>query len=523
MPVPGLYAALFPPAMAAGSAETNAGVGSPMSHNELAFVHGWAYSRPRGVTDPVELARRVATASSVFSDRPWREQLARWDDQVKPATRREHLRLARVPVGTLVDADAAAYLATCCRWLTAMVTQHHRHNSSAVVPVSDFVAHAVEWTGLPATAVAPVLGGWSAVSRGDSDLLRSAATAVRATPSVRAALFQEADASESLARLRRDAPDAVRDWTELAAVRQVGGFDTGGPCGGELPEVVLRQLRTAVDEDTDARTRAARVAADSVAREIRSQVPKAERAAFDDLLTEARLVYRLRDERGVESDVAAAGLLRTAVLRVGARLAQEGRLRRPEDMLEATPDELARLPVCDPIAAPLADRAERRAAATSFTPPSSIGDDSLPLPTADPASLAPFRRLIAARNVTVAGMWAIGADRPLTEAATGVVGVAAHPGVVEGRARLVLQPSDLTSVEPGDVLVTVSTTEAACAVAGMLSAVVTDQGGFTSHAAIVARECGIPAVVGCGNATSRIPDGAKVRVDGTAGVVTLLG
>ncbi len=72
------------------------------------------------------------------------------------------------------------------------------------------------------------------------------------------------------------------------------------------------------------------------------------------------------------------------------------------------------------------------------------------------------------------------------------------------------------------MLVTASTTEAFNIVLPLLGAIVTDRGGLLSHAAIVSRECGIPAVVGCREATALIADGARVRVDGTTGEVRVL-
>jgi pyruvate,water dikinase len=74
----------------------------------------------------------------------------------------------------------------------------------------------------------------------------------------------------------------------------------------------------------------------------------------------------------------------------------------------------------------------------------------------------------------------------------------------------------------GDVLVTESTTEAFNILLPLLGAIVTDSGGLLSHSAIVAREYGIPGVVGTRNATELIPDGTRVRVDGDAGEVILL-
>jgi phosphoenolpyruvate synthase/pyruvate phosphate dikinase len=79
----------------------------------------------------------------------------------------------------------------------------------------------------------------------------------------------------------------------------------------------------------------------------------------------------------------------------------------------------------------------------------------------------------------------------------------------------------LARVQEGDVLVTVATSPAFNVVLPLVGAIVTDRGGMLSHAAIVAREYGVPAVVGSGDATRRIPDGARVRVDGDAGEVAV--
>ena len=96
------------------------------------------------------------------------------------------------------------------------------------------------------------------------------------------------------------------------------------------------------------------------------------------------------------------------------------------------------------------------------------------------------------------------------------------PGVYAGPARLVLQSSDMNRVVRGDVLVTASTSPALNLLLPLLGAIVTDRGGQLSHAAIVAREYGIPAVVGTHRATSVIKDGARVEVNGTSGKIKLL-
>jgi pyruvate,water dikinase len=101
-------------------------------------------------------------------------------------------------------------------------------------------------------------------------------------------------------------------------------------------------------------------------------------------------------------------------------------------------------------------------------------------------------------------------------------GLAASRGVYEGPARRVSGPAEFGRIVQGDVLVTESTSEAFNILLPLLGALVTDSGGLLSHSAIVAREYGIPGVVGTREATDRIADGTRVRVDGDAGEVTVL-
>jgi pyruvate,water dikinase len=101
-------------------------------------------------------------------------------------------------------------------------------------------------------------------------------------------------------------------------------------------------------------------------------------------------------------------------------------------------------------------------------------------------------------------------------------GAAASPGVVEGPARVVIDIEQLADVRDGDVLVCPITSPAWAPIFPKVTAVVTDIGGVMSHAAIVCREYGLPAVVGTGRATAEIRTGQSIRVDGSTGVVTIL-
>jgi len=102
-------------------------------------------------------------------------------------------------------------------------------------------------------------------------------------------------------------------------------------------------------------------------------------------------------------------------------------------------------------------------------------------------------------------------------------GFAASPGVVEGVARVLKNANDIGEMRDGEILVCPVTNPSWGPVFGKIRAAVSDIGGTMSHAAIIAREYGMPAVVGTGSATKRITTGQRLRVDGNTGVVTILG
>ena len=103
-----------------------------------------------------------------------------------------------------------------------------------------------------------------------------------------------------------------------------------------------------------------------------------------------------------------------------------------------------------------------------------------------------------------------------------ITGSPGSAGRVEGLVRCLTSPEEGHLFRQGEVLVAVQTDIAWTLIFPRAAAVVTDVGAPLSHAAIVARELGIPAVVGCGDATARLRTGDRVRVDGGAGTVTLI-
>ncbi|MFG2044638.1 PEP/pyruvate-binding domain-containing protein [Dactylosporangium sp. NPDC048998] len=126
--------------------------------------------------------------------------------------------------------------------------------------------------------------------------------------------------------------------------------------------------------------------------------------------------------------------------------------------------------------------------------------------------------LLQARPITALGAPAAAGGRG--SAPSLVTGVPSSPGRARGPARLVRSIDDFSRVRRGDILVCRTTDPAWTPLFRLAAAVVTETGGVLSHAAIVAREFGIPAVVGAGEAMASLTDGAPVTVDGTAGTIT---
>ncbi|HEV8627652.1 MAG TPA: PEP-utilizing enzyme [Acidimicrobiia bacterium] len=193
---------------------------------------------------------------------------------------------------------------------------------------------------------------------------------------------------------------------------------------------------------------------------------------------------------------------RLAALELGRRATSAGRLDRPEQLFMLTADELASFVAGLDVAALVRDREATYLDLFDLEPPFVV--DGTPPP------LSEWKR----RSTAAAGA-------ALTPGES-IVGVPGCPGVARGVARVVLDPSDPSQLEAGEVLVAPITDPSWTPLFVAASAVVVQVGSPFSHAAIVSRELGIPCVVSAGDCTTRIPNGALVEVNGTTGTVTVV-
>ena len=534
-PVTRLFAEIFPRQFAAGFDEGARAYGALLDTLEFAPVNGFMYFVPRPVGAPKgakgvpprflfklllrlhpELRRRVAAARETFLTRRWRNDLRLWDEERKPAAIRQHLALQAVDLATLPADAFFTHLQRCHDHWGRMIAMHHRFDVAALLPVGDFIAHAAAWSGLGPARLCVLLSGASDVSSGASAELDRLRAALRADAKGRALIDAAQPPREIVARLRSvdgELGAAARGWMDLVSYRLQNGLDISELTNGETPELLLTTIRGALNGTTGPHRNV-----DADVATVRERVPPTHHNQFDELLANARLMYRLRDERGLYGDIWAAGIMRLGVLEAGRRLVAAGRLERAELLLDAGWDEIRALLMDGngPTNAALADRAQRRAAPAD--PPPALGRASSGPP---PASwlLRDSARFEQAIAMGIAEIWT---ESSAPSEARRVRGIGVSAGTAEGIARVVHDVNGFAKLRQGDILVTRSTTAAFNVVLPLLSGIVTDRGGTLSHSAIVAREYGIPAVVGSRDATRIIPDGVRIRVDGNVGEALVL-
>jgi len=488
--------------------------------------------------------RRSRAAELAFERKLWREDAARWDAEVKPALKRAHKALQAIDPSAIGNEELAKHLARCADHLEDMHRQRHRVSVPALLPVGDFVAHARAWTGAPLADIARCLKGSSPISVGvAAQELDALGEAIRKDAAARRALDAGGGAAAVLDRLRQihgPVSEGLHAYLDAVGDRSLG-YDIADRTAIELTDVLEQAIRAAT-EGGDRRAHARDDDAWAAqADKLRAMAPASKRGELDALLTEARHVYRLRDERGVYTDAVACGLARRAVLAAGERLAKDGRLGDPELALDASGGELCAMlrGGRGPGDEELTRRARWRTSKTVADIPRYLG----PEPSAPPPLEwlpAGARRAAGALQAFLGGMFGEGRElsasaapviatpleeKPATAATAKTIelrGLPVSSGVYEGTARVIRDAADFGRIKKGDILVARSTSPYFNAVLPLVSAIVTDRGGQLCHAAIVSREYGIPGVVGTREATAVIPDGARVRVDGAAGRVEIL-
>lgn len=205
--------------------------------------------------------------------------------------------------------------------------------------------------------------------------------------------------------------------------------------------------------------------------------------------------YLIARERMREFSQQCYAIVRAYVVEAGIRLAAAKAIANADDVFMLSIHELTDLAAGRVDAAALTPEINYRRALYAgyrdLTPPHELG-----------------------RGVTV--------DAPRTAGAGELTGLGCSPGIAEGTARVITALADIDQLRTGDILVTRFTDPGWTPALGLVDAVVTEVGGMLSHAAVIGREYGIPAVLNVAGATAAVRSGQRIRVDGGTGVVTIL-
>ena len=328
------------------------------------------------------------------------------------------------------------------------------------------------------------------------------------------ALF-DAGVDDRLDRLRASTDaDVVAFAARLGEFLAAWGFrgpnewELRSPTWGTQPELALALIERVRFADTSAAPAAA-LERGGAEREAAAAEVRALLAGNDEVLPqfEAALHAATLWCRGRERQRTTTAMLvheqRLAALELGRRAVAAGRLDRPEQLFMLTADELASFAAGADFADLARDREATYLELFDLEPPFVVDGT--------PAPLSEWKRRSAAATAPVLGP------------GQSITGVPGCPGLARGVARVVLDPSDPSQLEAGEVLVAPITDPSWTPLFVAAAAVVVQVGSPFSHAAIVSRELGIPCVVSAGDCTTLIPNGAVVEVDGTSGTVTVVG
>lgn len=541
-PMTALGASVAAPLVADGLSSMWAGYGGLLDHIEVRTVGGEPYARvvPMGgragppppwwllgvlarVAPP--LRRRMRAARRMLRPGVLEGLVDRWYGVWRPEFQAAIAELRGVELSRLEDRELESHLGRVIELLRRTLHVHFHLIPPYVVPLHELVQVCAELLGWETTAALELMSGTSTASTEPAVALAALADRIRQSPAARAAVERaDPDVVQRLAAADAELGAEFEAWCASYALRCVND-DPGSPVLAERPELLARLLANAVSASPDrAGTRGsdADAARQEAARRARAQLSgrsHADHDRFERALSAALRSYPVREDTAFWAASLPAGLLRLAAVEAGRRLVARGELAHPEDAVALDADTLRGALLVRPagdLRALVARARAERAWTLQHPGPAFYGP-----PASPPPDVRGLPR--AGRRLNAALLWVLAEEsaRPDTTAQPEavLVGLPASPGRYTGPARIVRSETQFSDLRPGDVLVAPTTDPAWSVLFATAGALVTDGGGPLSHAAIVAREHGIPAVVGTALATQKLHDGELITVDGTGGRV----
>jgi pyruvate,water dikinase len=513
---------LVTPAFQEGTRRAFERYGCVIEYFDVARFQGRRYLRAHRVDTPEKLEMRQKTASEVWERKLWRQDCEAWPAK-KDCLRRRLLEFARRNPQNMDVAELHETIARLREVLVEGTIHHFAQQPASMIPVGDWVRRTREVTGASLSDIIAVLQSCRSGLADCVHMIDELVEHIRFNPEATGLVRdQSIDPAVRFERLRSISKDVERDLDACMdeyGDRIVTGFDIVDAALRELPACTLSLIASRMAKSAaNAAQTEPRHSAEAC---LRARVPATELPDFEERLIEAKIAYGLHDEDVRTTYLWPLGLMRRAILTAAERLVSRGALDVRDDVFHIAPEELDALLKGEP--SPSAKDISMRAAEwrewATEEPPLTFGErPALPGPEVLGASCARISSAIMFYLAEMEGCESYPIQPPDD---LRLQGLPASPGCYEGRARIVRGPADLANLSVGDVLVAQTTSPAYNIILPSVGAVVTDRGGALCHAAIIAREFSVPAVVGINQATLRIPDGARVLVDGDHGFVAI--
>jgi rifampicin phosphotransferase len=487
--------------------------GSPMAKDHIVmFVNGFVYNRGPEM-DEAAVRRLGALVERNNASYARRKGESWYEAEIRPPVVEIIERVRRHPRPTRPLPELVAHLEECIEAHSEVMGFYHWKMAAAAIRGSD-AAPGYHWpatyeeiTGRPGAEASLLVGGVKNQMSMTVAALRKLARLAQSDPELLRAV-----GSGDAGALERDEPVFNRFRSRFRALLRRYGHRTGNGWGSNVndfvaptwnvsPALPLQMIATYARSDLDAidaKERAAASKRKRIAREVRKALAgDPERLArFEEALTEATFVSWLMEDHNDWMDQASVGVVRDATHVVGERLVRDGVIDDPDDVMHLSLDELHALPF-EGVRQLVAERRAEFERQRSIDAPDHIG--------AEPSGPS-------MPNMNDEGEGHVGNE---------LRGVAASPGRFTGIARVRLPSPTLPDIEDGEILVATDAGPDWTPLFAVLGAVVLDVGAIWQHAAVMAREFGIPAVTGTKTATTAIRDGQTITVDGDTGIVEL--
>ncbi|MDX2380786.1 MAG: PEP-utilizing enzyme [Acidimicrobiia bacterium] len=448
----------------------------------IVFVNGWPYVQVEMVDDAVELARRESHARAAVVDGSWRDVVNEWFD----VGRREFIDRCLTVQGALDGPEAnlssIAEVVAAAGALAIDGPAKHFTLTPGYLGAGLFLEG--HEPGEPRERALSTLGGASPGTREPAELAGAVADA----------LANAAQRVESVADIRKHSPAAavaLHRFLERFGSRSLDGFPDA-PILLERPDLVIRSIRSA--------------------HRHRSSLP----TRTEEVPLDVQRSYGLRDDNVGITCNWTAGLLHRAINDAGLALHEEGLLDDPAHAFHVSVADIVE--ACEQRTAGLgsiaAESAKAHEVAASSPPPPVLDGERI-------RRSKPELPTYVARATSALMTYSEPVPRQASDAGTRGIGVG--NARVQGRAVVADDAIEASQrLDPDDILVTKVTDSAFNVLLTQVAGLVTEHGGGMSHAALMARELGIPAIIGVPAAMSQVPDGALIELDPVEGFLRII-